>query len=73
MLGALYCPLISHVSRGACCLSFKVHYSIDNVSFLDLNKLNDFLWFACRLMNAVSQIPLYLFCLYLLSLHFIVA
>ena len=43
----LYCLQISHVSLGACCFCFKVQYCTDKVvPFLELIKLNDFLWFA---------------------------
>ena len=45
----LYCPLIFHVSLGACCFCFKLQYSVDKVvSFSNLIKLNDF----CGLHNA---------------------
>ena len=58
----------------ACWFCFKVQYSTDKVvSFIDLTKLNNFLWFAWRFLNVVSQIPLYVFCLHLPSMHFIVA
>ena len=35
--------------------------------------MNDLLWFAQHFLKVFSQIPLYLFCLYLLSLQLIVA
>ena len=64
----LYCPLISHVSLRVSSFCFKVQYSIDKVvSVLELVKLNDFLWFAQRLLNVVSQIHLYLLFLFTIA------